>query len=228
MRDAELLPAPTGDAGPVFGPVFGPAFRAELAALFRWRRDVRRFRADPVPPALVDALLDQAQATPSVGLSQPWRFVTVDDPARRAAVRADFAACNARAAAARPEGDAALYARLKLAGLDEAPCHLAVFADPAPAQGGGLGRATMPEMAAYSAVMAVHTLWLAARAAGLGVGWVSILDPGAVAAILEVPPAWRLVAYLCLGVPAADDAVPELERAGWEVRRPAGANRLRR
>lgn len=220
MSDAPVLPGERP-------PVFGAAFRDQLDALFRWRRDVRRFRPDPVPAAVLDVLLDQAQATPSVGLSQPWRFVTVEDPGRRAAVRANFAACNARAAAGR-DGDAALYVRLKLAGLDEAPCQLAVFADPAPAQGRGLGRETMPEMAAYSAVMAVHTLWLAARAAGLGVGWVSILDPGAVAAILEVPAGWRLVAYLCLGVAAQEDAAPELERAGWEARRPAAANRVRR
>lgn len=209
-------------------PAFGPGFRAQLGELFRWRRDVRRFRPDAVPPGLLDELLDAVQATPSVGLSQPWRFVSVDDPGRRAAVRADFAASNARAAALRPDADAALYSRLKLAGLDQAPCQLAVFVDPAPAQGRGLGRASMPEMAAYSAVMAVHTLWLAARAAGLGLGWVSILDPAAINAALDVPASWQLVAYLCLGVPAADSERPELEAAGWEVRRPASANRLRR
>lgn len=212
-----------GRAGQGDGPApgFDPAFRIQLATLFRWRRDVRRFRPDPVPPALLDALLDAAQATPSVGLSQPWRFVTVDDPGRRAAIRAIFAAANAAAAAARPAEDAVLYAGLKLAGLDQAPCQLAVFVDPSPAQGRGLGRLTMPETAAYSAVMAIHTLWLAARAAGLGLGWVSILDPGAVADVLDVPAGWRLVAYLCLGMPESDSEQPELERAGWETRHPA-------
>ena len=129
-------------------PVFDDAFRAQLLGLFRWRRDVRRFRADPLPPGLLDGLLEIANLAPSVGLSQPWRFVSVDDPARRAAVRANFLACNAAALDGQEAGRAGLYARLKLAGLDEAPCHLAVFAEPDPAQGHGLGRRTMPETTA--------------------------------------------------------------------------------
>ena len=114
---------------------------------------------------------------------------------------------------------AGAYAGLKLAGLAEAPCHLAVFTVADPDQGGGLGRQTMPETTAYSTVLAIHTLWLAARAAGLGLGWVSILDPAEVSRALDVPEAWRLVAYLCLGNPATEEATPELERAGWEWRR---------
>ena len=86
----------------------------------------------------------------------------------------------------------------------------------------------MPETAAYSAVMAVHTLWLAARAAGLGLGWVSILDPAAVAAALDVPASWTFIGYLCLGYPQAEGDTPELERAGWERRRPAGVGLVRR
>jgi 5,6-dimethylbenzimidazole synthase len=209
-------------------PVFDDEFRNRLSELFRWRRDVRRFSATPVPAAVLDDLLDAACLAPSVGLSQPWRFVTVDDPARRAAVRANFGACNAHALTSQAGARAALYARLKLAGLDEAPCHLAVFAEPDPDQGHGLGRATMPETTAYSAVMAVHTLWLAARAAGLGLGWVSILDPAAVKAALDVPPAWTFIGYFCLGTPLTADDAPELEREGWEHRRPAQDVRLRR
>ena len=159
-------------------PVFDEDFRGRLLALFQWRRDVRHFRREPVPDALLDALLEVAGLAPSVGLSQPWRFVTVDDPARRAAVRTSFEHCNAEALASQSGDQAGLYARLKLAGLDQAPCHLAVFAESDPQQGHGLGRKTMPQTTAYSAVMAVHTLWLAARAEGLGLGWVSILDPG--------------------------------------------------
>lgn len=209
-------------------PYFDAAFQADLLTLFRWRRDVRRFRSDPVSPALLGRLIETACLAPSVGLSQPWRFVTVDDPARRARVRANFLAANARALAAQTADRAALYARLKLAGLDEAPCHLAVFADPEPAQGHGLGRATMPETTAYSAVMAVHTLWLAARAGGLGLGWVSILDPEAVTAALDVPPSWVFIGYFCLGTPANESDVPELEREGWERRRCAAEARLQR
>lgn len=210
------------------GPVFGDAFRAQLTDLFRWRRDVRSFTPAPVSPELLEALLDTASLAPSVGLSQPWRFVLVEDPSRRAAVRANFGACNAQALASQETGRAALYARLKLAGFDEAPLHLAVFAVPEPEQGHGLGRRTMPETTAYSAVMAVHTLWLAARAAGLGLGWVSILDPAAVTDALDVPVEWTFIGYFCLGYPAAEQEVPELERAGWESRKSAYAALLRR
>jgi 5,6-dimethylbenzimidazole synthase len=209
-------------------PAFGDAFRAQLRDLFRWRRDVRRFRTEKVPSAALDELLETACLAPSVGLSQPWRFVTVDDPARRATVRASFQACNARALASQDADRAGLYARLKLAGLDEAPCHLAVFAEPSPEQGHGLGRATMPETTSYSAVMAVHTLWLAARAAGLGLGWVSILDPATVVAALDVPAGWTFIGYFCMGYPLAGSDTPELERAGWERRRAANSVRLRR
>lgn len=190
-----------------------------MTDLVRWRRDVRHFRTDPLPPGLLDGLLAVANLAPSVGLSQPWRFVLVDDPGRRAAVRASFVASNAAALGAQAPGRAALYAGLKLAGLDQAPCHLAVFADPQPGQGGGLGRRSMPETPAYSAVMAVHTLWLAARANGLGLGWVSILDPAQVVAALDVPPGWTFIGYFCLGYPAQEAEAPELERAGWEQRR---------
>lgn len=188
---------------------------------------MRRFRADPLPDGLVADLIRAAALAPSVGLSQPWRFASVDDPGRRAAVRASFEAANADALAARGT-EAADYARLKLAGLDEAPTHLALFVDPDPAQGRGLGRATMPETVGYSAVLALHTLWLAARARGVGLGWVSILDPVRVREALDVPAHWRLVAYLCLGYPLAEDDVPELERAGWERRREDAAAILRR
>ncbi|HYY31398.1 MAG TPA: 5,6-dimethylbenzimidazole synthase [Chthoniobacterales bacterium] len=216
------------DAALPSAPVFDDTFRAQLRDLFKWRRDVRRFLREPVPAGLLDELLEVAALAPSVGLSEPWRFVTIDDPARRQAVRSNFEVCNAHALA-RERGDRALlYARLKLAGFDEAPCHLAVFTEPDPQQGYGLGRATMPETTAYSAVMAVHTLWLAARAAGLGLGWVSILDPVAVALTLEVPADWTLIGYFCLGFPQLEMDVPELERAGWEYRRSAKSCLLRR
>jgi 5,6-dimethylbenzimidazole synthase len=209
-------------------PAFDDAFRAELRELFRWRRDVRHFRADAVPAELLTGLLDTTGLAPSVGLSQPSRLVLVDDAARRAAIRANFLVCNDAALAGQAPERASLYARLKLAGLDEAPCHLAVFAEPDPAQGHGLGRSTMPETVAYSAVMAVHTLWLAARAVGIGLGWVSILDPAAVAVILDVPAHWQFIGYFCLGYPETEEDTPELERVGWEHRRPPDAVILQR
>lgn len=209
-------------------PEFDTAFRRQLTDLFRWRRDVRRFRREPIPEGMLNELLDIAALAPSVGLSEPWRFVTVDDPARRAAVRSSFAICNAHALSGQTASRATLYARLKLAGLDEAPCHLAIFAEPDPEQGSGLGRGTMPETTTYSAVMAAHTLWLAARAIGLGLGWVSILDPVAVSAALGVPADWILVGYFCLGYPMAENDTPELECAGWEHRRLVSACVLQR
>jgi 5,6-dimethylbenzimidazole synthase len=113
-----------------------------------------------------------------------------------------------------------LYARLKLEGLDDAPCQIAVFADRSTGQGHGLGRMTMPEMIQYSAVLAVHTLWLAARAEGIGVGWLSILDPARVSEILDVPPGWAFIGYFCIGYPLDECDTPALEREGWEARRP--------
>src|SRR6202047_1433015 len=197
---------------------FDSAFRARLRDLLIWRRDVRRFRRDALPSGTLESLIELACFAPSVGLSQPWRFVIVEDTAPRAAIRQNFATCNAQALAAQSGDRAGLYAQLKLAGLDEAPCHLAVFADRATTQGHGLGRHTMPEMIDYSAVTGVHTIWLAARAQGVGMGWVSILDPQAVAALLDVPAAWKFIGYFCLGYPQFDDTVPELERMGWEAR----------
>lgn len=208
-------------------PRFDDAFRAGFEALLRWRRDVRRFRPDPLPSGALDRLIGLAALAPSVGLSEPWRFVLVEDPARRDAVRDLFEACNAEALAAQGPERRGLYARLKLAGLDEAPHHVAVFAQSDPAQGHGLGRRTMPETVAYSAAMAIHTLWLAARAEGIGLGWVSILDPAALARLLDVPADWRLIGYLCLGYPAQETDEPHLQRDGWERRR-AGPALIRR
>ena len=172
----------------------------------------------PVDPALVAHLLALAAHAPSVGLSQPWRFVLVETPAARAAIRDNFTAANKAALDGYAGERQARYARLKLEGLDQAPVHLAVCADETTTQGAGLGRRTMPETIRYSVVAAIQTLWLAARAEGLGVGWVSILDPDAARATLDLPEDWSFVAYLCVGWPEQDHEVPELEREGWEQR----------
>jgi 5,6-dimethylbenzimidazole synthase len=202
------------------GPIaFDETFRRKLRDLFVWRRDVRRFRRDPLPAGALERLVEAACLSPSVGLSQPWRFVIVEDMARRQAMIAEFQARNEEALRAYAGEAAERYAKLKLAGLEEAPSQIAVFADRSTAVGSGLGRRTMPEMAEYSVVAAICTLWLAARAEGIGLGWVSILDPVRVGEILDVPKDWIFIGYLCLGYPQGEDDTPELERAEWEHRR---------
>lgn len=213
-----MTAAPPQEPCSAMMPRFDVAFCRQLEALFRWRRDVRRFRDEPIEDDVLDTLLQLAALAPSVGNSQPWRFVIVADPERRAAVRHEFARCNQAALAGYAAERQALYARLKLAGLDRAPVQLAVFADTATRLGDGLGQQTMPETLAYSVVGAVHALWLAARARGIGLGWVSILDPARVCAILDTPAAWKLIAYLCLGYPEEEHLDPELERHGWQAR----------
>lgn len=197
---------------------FDEAFREDLLHLLRWRRDVRRFRREPLPEGTLERLIEIAALAPSVGLSQPWRFVSVEDAGRRRAVRANFERCNAEALRRQSGDRGTLYARLKLAGMDEAPCQFALFADRSCSQGHGLGRLTMPETIEYSAVMALHTLWLAARAEGIGLGWVSILDPASIARDLDVPSEWTFVGYFCCGFPSIVDDTPALEREGWEAR----------
>jgi 5,6-dimethylbenzimidazole synthase len=182
---------------------FDAAFRAQFRDLVLWRRDVRRFRSAPIARARIDALLEIASHAPSVGLSQPWRFVHVDSAERRLAVVKSFTDANEKALAG--------YSGVK-------PVHLAVFSDDATHTGSGLGQQTMPETLHYSVVAAIQTLWLAARADGIGMGWVSILDPRAVTRVLDVPKSWSLVAYLNLGLPAEEHLDPELERHHWEVR----------
>ncbi|MBG6146569.1 MAG: 5,6-dimethylbenzimidazole synthase [Roseibium album] len=209
-------------------PCFSEEFRREFEDLLRWRRDVRRFRKDPLSAHELEYLLQMADLAPSVGNSQPWRIVVVESRERRDQVIASFDMEN-EAAAQQFEPDKALqYRQLKLAGLKEAPVHLAIFSDENPSQGHGLGRATMQETLAYSTVSMIHTFWLAARTAGIGVGWVSILDPELVSSILQVDDSWRLVAYLCVGYPEEEHMDPELERARWQARSPLETRLFRR
>ena len=197
---------------------FDPKFRADLLDLMRWRRDVRRFRTDPVEAAVLDRCLSTFNLAPSVGLSEPWRILNIQSPAARRTALANFSAANARALAGYEGDKAHIYANLKLSGMREAPVQLAVFCDNGTAKGSGLGAGSMPEMLAYSAVGAITLFWLALRAEGLGLGWVSILDPKALAVDLNVPAQWSLIGYLCIGWPETSGTVPELQQAGWECR----------
>ncbi|HTV73657.1 MAG TPA: 5,6-dimethylbenzimidazole synthase [Candidatus Acidoferrales bacterium] len=183
------------------------------------RRDVRSsFLADPLPDDVLERLLDAAHHAPSVGFMQPSRFIVIKDLAIRTAVHHNFERANL-AAAQRYEGSRATqYRNLKLAGILEAPVNVCVVCESETSRGAGLGRQTIPETALYSTVCAVENLWLAARAEGIGVGWVSILDPQALRATLGIPESATAVAYLCLGYVSSFASDPDLERYGWEER----------
>lgn len=190
--------------------------RDALRDVLRWRRDVRHFLPDPVDPAALERLRAAMDMAPSVGNARPWRVLQVTSPDLRTQVIANFEAANDKAAAIYTDAKRARYNKLKLEGLHIAPVHLAVFTEATPKAGHGLGRQSMPEMLAYSTVAAIHTLWLAARAENLGLGWVSILDPDAIARTLDVPENWHLTGYLCIGHAAASDDTPLLHRNDWQ------------
>lgn len=199
-------------------PAITPLDSARFEALVRARRDIRHFRTDPLDERDVEWLLAMAHRSPSVGLSQPWRFVRIETPALREqlALHVDN---QVRQAGQEYEGDQdRLYRSLKLHGVREAPVLFAVYCDDDTETGHHLGAVTMPEARRYSCVMAVHTLWLAARTREIGMGWVSILDPTRVDAMLTIPGSWDCLGLLCLGYPVSQEDKPELERHGWEQR----------
>src|SRR6056297_3779559 len=198
---------------------FSPDFQNRLRDLMRWRRDVRRFRSDPVDEDVLAACLDSFCLAPSVGLSEPWRIIRVESAAARAAALENFNQANDAALSGYSGEKARLYSTLKLSGMKESPVQLAIFCDESTDKGAGLGAGTMPEMRRYSVVGAITQFWLAARAHGLGVGWVSILDPDRLNADLDIPDSWALVGYLCVGWPEAENEAPELEHEGWDARR---------
>jgi 5,6-dimethylbenzimidazole synthase len=189
---------------------------AVLREILRWRRDVRHFRTDAIDVDLLKTLIATMAAAPSVGNARPWRVMRVRDASLRRAVRAEFERCNLAALETYSGDQAESYAGLKLAGLDAAPEQFAVFTEMEPEAGHRLGRATMPEALRQSTAMAIHTLWLAARAENLGLGMVSIVDPIRMEEIFSVPKDWEFAAYLCIGYPEFSDDTPLLHRAGWQ------------
>jgi 5,6-dimethylbenzimidazole synthase len=200
----------------------GKLFTAEEAAVLldviASRRDVRgnRFLDRPIEPERVEQLLTAALHAPSVGFSQPWEFVLVQDSTVRRKIRESFDTVNTEAAASFGDRQDD-YRRMKLEGILEAPLNIAVFYTPS--QGPVLGQTAMPEAGLYSVVCAVQNLWLMARALNIGVGWVSILNEGCVRELLGAAPHHRLVAYLCVGYTDGFFTQPELELLNWEKRK---------
>jgi 5,6-dimethylbenzimidazole synthase len=202
-------------------PGFSDLERAAVYRVIEERRDVRRGFVDkPLPDKVLQRLLAAAHRAPSVGLMQPSRFIVIRDRVVRTAVHDVFVEANVEAAASYVGERREQYSDLKLEGILEAPQNLCVVCDIENRRGHNLGRHTMPETAAYSTVCAVQNLWLAARAEGVGVGWVSILDPVKLRAVLHIPEHVLPVAYLCLGYVEKFARMPELESYGWERRVP--------
>lgn len=196
----------------------------ERAAVYRVifeRRDVRRnFLRKPIADDVLVRVLTAAHHAGSVGFMQPWDFVVVRQRATKRAVKRLFRKTNAEAAMRYEGARATLYRSLKLEGIEEAPVNIGVTCS---RQRGGphvLGRSTVHDTDLYSTCCAIQNLWLAARAEGIGVGWVSILDHGALKQVLGIPRPVKVLAYLCLGY-VSDFAVrPELETVGWRSRIP--------
>jgi len=199
---------------------FSEADREALYRVIGSRRDVRAFRRDPVPDDVLERILHAAHQAPSVGFMQPWNFIVIRDPATRARVKSIFLRENERAAENYAGDRADLYRSLKLEGLEDAPINLCVTCDRSRGGPHVLGRNTIIDTDLYSTCCAVQNLWLAARAEGVGVGWVSILDNDALRAVLGIPAHVEPVAYLCVGYPREFFDTPELERRGWATRLP--------
>jgi len=183
------------------------------------RRDVRsQFLPDQIPDQILARLLDAAHHAPSVGFMQPWNFIVIRDHGVRAAVRDAFLQERVRAAALYEEPRRSQFLTLKLEGILDAPLNLCVTCDPTRGGPHVLGRSAIPETDVYSTCCAVQTFWLAARAEGIGVGWVSIVQPEQLKRILGIPAPVIAVAYLCVGYVSDFSDTPDLERAGWRRR----------
>jgi nicotinate-nucleotide--dimethylbenzimidazole phosphoribosyltransferase len=185
------------------------------------RRDVRRgFRPDPVPADVLGRVLAAAHQAPSVGLSQPWDFIVITDRARRERIAALARRHSGEFAAGLPGARARAFDQLKIESILDTPVNIVVSCDRTRGGRHTLGRRTQPQTAEFSSVLAVANLWLAARAEGLGVGWVSFFDERELAAELGLPAHLEVIAYLCLGYVTSFAAEPELATAGWARRRP--------
>jgi len=198
---------------------FSDADREVVYRLMSVRRDIRHFSDSPLPGDVLQRMLSAAHQAPSVGFMQPWNFILISSMEIRRQIKESFERVNLAEAEKIAEPDRReLYRSLKLEGILDAPLNVAVTCDRRRSGPFVLGRAPAPETDVFSTCLAIQNLWLSARAEGVGVGWVSILDQPAVEKILELPEQVRLVAYLCVGYPTEFRPRPLLEEVGWRSR----------
>ena len=191
--------------------------RAVYEAIYA-RRDIRRFRDEPIPEDVLERLIDAAHHAPSVGFSQPWDFIVVQDEETKTEIKEIASRAIEAAQTAYREPDRSDFGRLKLEGIEESPVNICVTCDPTRGEPHVLGRSSMRRTDVYSTCLAIQNLWLAARAEGVGVGWVSFLYPSEVREVLDIPAHVRPVAYLCVGYPETFPEEPTLQKEGWRDR----------
>ncbi|MER7974423.1 nicotinate-nucleotide--dimethylbenzimidazole phosphoribosyltransferase, partial [Streptomyces sp. NPDC096080] len=214
---AEVRAQPAGPAAPGYD----EAERAAVLKVMRERRDIRNgFRDDPIPHDVLLRVLEAAHTAPSVGHSQPWDFVVIRSADTRRTMHELAERQRDAYAKTLPKGRAKQFKELKIEAILDTPVNIVVTADPTRGGRHTLGRHTQPQMAPYSAALAVENLWLAARAEGLGVGWVSFFDEREMVRALGLPEHLEVIAYLCVGYVDEFPDEPELMQAGWSKRRP--------
>ncbi|MFE9343965.1 nicotinate-nucleotide--dimethylbenzimidazole phosphoribosyltransferase [Streptomyces olivaceus] len=217
LVDVPEVRRPTGPAAPAYD----DAERAAVLKVMRERRDIRNgFRSDPIPHEVLLRVLEAAHTAPSVGHSQPWDFVVIRSEDTRRVMHELAMRQRDAYAKSLPKGRAKQFKELKIEAILDTPVNIVVTADPTRGGRHTLGRHTQPQMAPYSSALAVENLWLAARAEGLGVGWVSFFDEREMVRALGLPEHLDIVAYLCVGYVDEFPDEPELMQAGWSKRRP--------
>lgn len=200
---------------------FSQSFRNDFRTLLEWRRDVRLFQPDAIDPVALSRCLETFDLAPSVGLSQPTRVISVESDAARKAVLDNFETLNAATLAGERGEKSQRFADLKRQSLQTAPTQLAVFCDSNVVASNQPDLTAMPDLLHYSVAAAIMQFWLATRAEGIGLGWVSLLDPAQLQKDLAVEDSWRLVGYLCVGYPQQESDQPDLERLGLQERQSA-------
>ncbi|WP_258043512.1 nicotinate-nucleotide--dimethylbenzimidazole phosphoribosyltransferase, partial [Streptomyces sp. B226SN101] len=219
----EPAPQPEGsaEASTPPAPGYDDAEREAVLRVMRERRDIRNgFRSDPIPHEVLLRVLEAAHTAPSVGHSQPWDFVVIRSAETRRSMHELAQSQRDAYAKSLPKGRAKQFKELKIEAILDTPVNIVVTADPTRGGRHTLGRHTQPQMAPYSSALAVENLWLAARAEGLGVGWVSFFDEREMVRALGLPEHLEVVAYLCVGYVDEFPEEPELMQAGWSKRRP--------